>query len=511
MSNTYINALVVDKANLNLNPVVRKSLQTFYQRNLYIDSVKDNPKHSILETTEDACIFKAADSNFDFLILTWEGNMFDIYRYHHECIAAIDAIDKETDGNWLVAGHVMDHEQNRLLHNDPRSAEWKNSFWLFPITALINLKKWKELGQPKWGSGGMNVMAKEGIPSPECIHDNYTPLTLYPGDREFLTNVKQGWNFIDASLRANIPVKNLPASVRKVQNYLYPENNPKLFNDFWTSLYSMPKLTDQYKKVLDSLLPSKHNRRIKENSWQCFIKNTEHYNPAEYYGVMMNKLTIETPPDGLLTEVDWNTIDTIMLPSSGFKDFISSMGTSGAKKPVDIIHFDIISQCIEIKKRTIEEWDGKRSTFESTILNIAKSYNAERPLDVFHMHSMKSLIEAYDHILQFFKDEQDLEQCWLQFKTFNHSYIEADMLVNPHNALKLIKGKRVYLCLSDIAGWRNNLMSYGYRTLRNDIINCIQHIKNKGITGVVDYKDPATDLQLWQDFDSAIEYLKKDV
>lgn len=511
MSKTYINALVTDKGNLNLNPVVRQSLQTFYQRNLYIDSVKDNPIHSILKTTEDECISEAADSNFDFLILTWEGNLFDIYRYHHESIAAINDIDNETNGNWLVSGHLMDQEQNRLLHNDSNSAAWKNSFWLFPITALININKWKELGRPKWGSEGLTINVKQGIPSTECVHDNYTPLTLSPGDSEFLTKVKKGWNFVDASLRANIPVKNLPNNVRAVQNYLYPENDPKLFNDFWTSLYNMPKLTDQYKKVLDSLLPSKHNRRIKDNSWQCFIKNTEHYNPAGYYGVMMDKLAIDTPPNGLMLEIDWNTIDTIMLPSSGFKDFISSMGIGGAKKPIHIIHFDIIGECVQIKKRTIEEWDGKRSTFVPTLINIATQFNKDDPNGVFHMHSMKDLIEAYDHILQFFADEQDLEQSWLKFKTFNHSYIEADMLVNPHNTLKLIKGKGVYLCLSDIAGWRNNLMSYGYRILRNDIINCIQHIRNKGITGIVDYKDPATDLQLWQEFDAAITYLKQDI
>ena len=34
---------------------------------------------------------------------------------------------------------------------------------------------------------------------------------------------------------------------------------------------------------------------------------------------------------------------------------------------------------------------------------------------------------------------------------------------------KLIKGKLIYLCLSDIASWRGNILSYGYKNLRKDI------------------------------------------
>jgi hypothetical protein len=491
MRKTYVNALVSDKGNLNIDPIVRRSLLTFYKRNLYIDNVKDNPIDSIIESTENECLIKAANSNFDFLIMTWEGNIFDIHRYHRECIESIDAIDSETNGQWLVTGHLMDQEQNRLFHNDPNSSNWVNSFWLFPITAIINIKKWVELGMPNWGQEDGMINVKKAIPSKECVHDNYTPLLLNAGIGESVTKVKKGWSIINASLQANLPIRNLPTNIRNVQNYLYPENDITMFNNFWTSLYNMPKLNGQYKKVMETLLISKYPRRIKDSAWQYFIKNTEDYTPGEGF-----------------KEVDWTNINTVILPSSGFKDFIISMGVKGPRKKIDTIHFDIISECVDIRKSIIQEWDGKRSSFEPLLLSIGKRYR-NNPIDIYHMHSMENLEEAYDHMLLYFKDEQDLEEQWIKYKSFDHSYIETDMLSDPYNAVKLIKNNNIYICLSDIAGWRNNIMGYGYVNLRNSIINCLLIIKNKKLDGVLDYKDPGTDLQFWQSFDEAINYLEQ--
>lgn len=492
MPKTYINALVYDKGSLGIEPGVRKSLRTFYQRNLYMDNVYDgNPIDFIIEETEDQCLNKAAEKNFDYLILTWEGNIFDIYRYHTVCVDYINSLGDD----WLVAGHIMDQYQNRLLYNDPKAEEWKHSFWLFPITAIVNIKKWKELDRPNWGGQDGKQTVRESIPSVECVHDNYTPLNLQAGNNNITVNTKKGWSIIDSSMANNIPVFNLNNDIRSCQNYLYPENNVEKYNKFWTSVQSIPKLTDQYKKVLDNILPGKNPSRIKKETWQCFIKNTENYFPEE----ANNDISI-----------NYNFIETIALPSSGFKDFILSMSTRSSRTNVDIIHFDIIKECVEIKRKIIEQWDGSRDTFSETILKIGSEYR-QNPVHTFHMHSMKNVIEAYDHMLPYFHNEEDLKECWQQFKTFNHIYIEADLLDDPWPVIKLIKNKNLYVCLSDIAGWRNNIIAYGYQNLRADIVNCLTKIKSKGIDGYVDYKDPSTDLQLWQTFDESLNYLNEDI
>jgi hypothetical protein len=199
-----------------------------------------------------------------------------------------------------------------------------------------------------------------------------------------------------------------------------------------------------------------------------------------------------------------------MLPSSGFKDFIVSMGKNGPRKDFEVIHFDIIPQCVEMKRRFIELWDGQRSTFSSIAATIGSKYK-QNPMDAYHMHAMKSFEEAYDHMLAFFHSEQDLAEQWQQFKSFSHKYIEADMLTDPYDAVKLITKSDIYICLSDIAGWRNNIMSYGYKNLRMDLARCIKNLQSKGINGFVDYKDPGTDLQLWQPFNVALTHLNTDL
>ena len=492
MNKTFANALVKDKGNMGIDTAVRDSLLTFYQRNMYIDSRPGNPMQAIMEDTEDQCLEKASHHGFDYLILTWEGNIIDIYRYHHACFKAVEDLDEKTNGEWLVSGHIMNQYENRAMFDDPQKDDWKNSFWLYPITAVVNIKKWEELGRPSWGNDDVNKDIIEVIASEECVHDNYTPLQLSAGAETVTTKVKKGWNIINASLTNGLPIHNVSNDIRATQTYLYPEVSIERYNSFWQALHLMPKLTDQYKRVLENLLHSKYPRRINDRTWQCFIKNTEDYQPRDVYS----------------GSVDWTDVDTIILPSSGFKDFIVSMGKTALRKKVDVIHFDIIGQCVLIRKEVIERWDGTRSNFTEVLGSIAQRFK-EQGKDCFHMNAMTELAEAYDTMLPHFHDEEDLRKCWLEFKTFNHSYIEADMLDDPFGVIKLVKGKNVYICLSDIAGWRNNIIGYGYQTLRKNIITCISKFKGRNITGYVDYKDPGTDLQLWQHFDIALEFLNK--
>jgi len=488
MRKTFTNTLVMDKDHIGIDETVRKSLRTFYQRNLYMNILPGNPIDGIIETTEDACIRSVSEKNIDFAILTWEGNICDIHRYHQECIDFINDLDKKTNGEWLVAGHIMDQHQNRILYKDANADQWKDSFWLYPITAIVNVKKWQELDMPSWGNDSNKESITKIIPSTQCIHDTYTPLEIINASGIVETKVRKGWNIIDASMKAGIPVYNISEGIRSAQTYLYPEVNPEKFNNFWQAIQLMPKLNDQYKKVLDRIISSKFPRRINDQTWQCFIQNTEDYLPF------------------VPEQVNWDVVDTVIVPSSGFKDFIVSMHQAGPRKDVHVIHFDIINHCVDIRRQIIERWDGSRSHFVEVLQTIADEWKA-KGRDCFHMNSMKELGDAYKDMLPFFKDEQDIQDCWQRFKNFKHDYIEADMLEDPYNALKLVTGKNVYICLSDIAGWRNNIIGYGYKNLRNNISTCIKALSKK-VNGFVDYKDPGTDLQMWQSFEYAIKFLE---
>jgi hypothetical protein len=500
MNNTRIsNALIYDKSNIGLNEDIRQSLKIFHKRNIYIDIVKLPSLVTIAETEDDA-IKETAEShnNYDYLILTWEGTIPNIYYYHEACIKHVNDLNEKTNGNWLVSGQIMDQCENRKMFNDPEADKWKGSFYLFPITAIVNLKKWRELDCPDWGQQQLtpieHIVPNRGT---ENIHDNYTPLVINPNTTLSNTPVKKGWNIIDVSLKNNMSVYNLSNEIRQSQTYMYPENNPKMFNDFWHSLYMMPKLSDQYLKVLQTVMPAKTPIRIDTVTWGCFIRNTEDYIVERFTDVFYNNM---------------GAVDTLMLPCSGFKDVIIY-----SKKPKDVaikqvVHFDIIKGCVDIRKQIVEEWDGTRSHFTILLDSIKLHYQEKfKHPNCFHMSSMNTFDDAYLDILKNFNSEEELERTWLEFKKLKHVFIHADILAEPWMVTKQIKDSNVYLCLSDIAGWRSNVIAYGYKTLRNQLGSVAKHLQKNNCQGIVDYKDPGTDLQLLQEFNEFLTHLATDV
>lgn len=486
-------ALVYDKNDLGIDEEIRKNLKVFYKRNLFIDHLKGNPPSAIIEDSADNCITNAAKQNYDFLILTWEGNVFNIYDFHLSVIDYIRNLEEKSQGNWLVAGHIIDQHKNRLLYQPKEAHHYIGSFFLFPITAIVNLKKWKEIGSPRWGATSENQKVIKPIPSEISIHDGYTPIELSASNIIVETKVKSGWNIINESLKNNINVYNLDNSIRKTQNYLYPENNVKLYNDFWSNLLDLPKLNDSYEKVFKFIVSCKSSNRIDKNNWSYFLRNTEEYFP---------RLKSNDLPDSL-------TIECIMSPCSGFKDFIISRSILD-NFPI-IIHYDILSPCVDIKKKIIQEWDGSRKGLEVLLTDI-KNYYCKRDKDnCFHMNAMKSLSETYDELSPFFADEKEIQSSWKKFQNLKHFYFHLDILNdiddNKSSLVKIIEDKSVYFCLSDVSGWRMNLLGYRVTNLRSEMIYAVKSlIKNQDMS-IIDYKDPATDLHYLHTVNDAIKTL----
>lgn len=490
------NVLITDKGHIGIDEDVRQSLKVFYSRAIFMDPVKIGTLVTMVDS-EDLALEKNAkhSNNYDYVILTWEGNIPNIYTYHTACMKHVAELDKKTNGEWLVTGHIMDQYENRIMYEDPSAEKWKDSYFLFPITAIVNLKKYRELGMPKWGQPSSQEEHVVAVRSKDNVHDNYTPLSLNSGNETITGPVKKGWNIINASLANNLPIYNLNVDIRNSQTYLYPENDPKVFNKFWQTVHSMPKLPDNYNKVLHNILQEKV---MVPKKWACFIKNTE-----ELYARHCEKYFYESLRD----------VDTLILPCAGFKDFFVA-----SKKPKDsipikeVVHFDIFEQCVDIRQRIIENWDGKRATLPDILTEIrtdyAKRYGGH---ECFHMHSMKTFDDVYVEILKYFDSEEQVEQEWQAFQKLKHTYITCDILAEPFKVTKNLKHRYAYLCMSDIAGWRVNLISFGYRLLREQLGNVLVSLQHNKTNGVVDFKDPATDHQDLQDFNYCLKFLKEPV
>ena len=161
------------------------------------------------------------------------------------------------------------------------------------------------------------------------------------------------------------------------------------------------------------------------------------------------------------------------------------------------------------KRDIINEWDGKKETFEPLMIDIGERYKGKgTKLDAFHMNDMSSLMQAYRKILEYFNNEQHLVDSWKVFQSKQHSYLETDLLDNPHELSKLVKHGDVYLWLSDIAGWRSNILGYGFKNLKLKLADIIKCLQDKNLNGYVDVKDPASDLQLFYKLATARQYFE---
>lgn len=495
---TVTHCIILDKNNLDISNDVRNSLGVFYKRNIYIDCLPGNPKRSIISDNVMSCIKEADKQNFSFVILTWEGNMFSIFDFHREALTFIKDLDEKTEGNWLVAGHIMDQYKNRLLYSDIGAARgYENSFWLFPITAVLNLKKWREIGKPDWGKDEVNQIISKPIPSHICIHDNYTPIELFPSTETALVEkLKYGWRIIDSALSNNMSVYNLNDKIRESQNYLYPEVDPKRYDSFWRGVFSLPKFTKQYENVFHSVISSKYPDRTIKNTWGFFIRNTEEFIPT----LKSNELT------------NIENFSVLVTPCSGFKDFILTSSSIGFKNPKKVIHYDILEECVKIKKDTIKNWDGTRTGFVKMFSSLEDHYVSKGKHNPFHMNSLKTYDEAYLELLGFFENEEHLKTCWENFKKLDHDYILIDMLDTNEiwRINQLILDEPTYLCLSDIALWRSNIIGYGFDNLTNSLENVVISLSKKTSNLVVDYKDPKSDLQYLHTAKDCLETFKNE-
>lgn len=489
-------ALVYDKNDLGIDEEIRKNLKVFYKRNLFIDHIKDNPPSAIIEDSPTGCIISASKQGFDFLIITWEGNIFDIYEFHLNCLNYI--IELENQDDWVVAGHIIDQHRNRLLYNKKEAEQFKNSFYLFPITAIVNIKRWEQIGRPHWGDNSYQKTIIKAIPSSESIHDGYTPLQLCSSKEEVSTKVKKGWQIINESLKNDFKVYNLNDSIRRSQNYLYPENDASRYNKFWKHLLDLPKFNDAYEKVFNFVIPSKSPKRIRNNNWSYFLRNTEEYWPLSR--------SINLP---IASE-----IDCLIVPCSGFKDFITSQSILKVNNKITIIHYDILKPCIDIRKKIINEWDGCRKTLPILLESIKQSYVTSGRENPFHMNAMKSLDDVYNELEPFFDSESSLMNKWMEFQNFEHYYFHLDILneIDDHisELSEITKEKNVYFCLSDVAAWRMNLLGYRVKNLRLEMLHSITSLVIKKQNSIIDYKDPATDLQHIHTFDDALNTLSSD-
>lgn len=136
--------------------------------------------------------------------------------------AFFDAVLTMIKKDFFIAGHVLDRSEAYYeLHHQ---------------CYIINLEKYKKLGQPVVGEQELGSKHIQYIPerSTDSIHDDYTPLTVTHGNytREEYQHKCHGWNILSIAFDNKETVLIFNETVRNNKKHFYPES-PK---DFYKNL-----------------------------------------------------------------------------------------------------------------------------------------------------------------------------------------------------------------------------------------------------------------------------------
>lgn len=160
----------------------------------------------------------------DWCAVIWAGSVLsaDFTRAVRETIESADA-------DVFMFAHLMDRK--------------KRGYGIHEQFILINRTKWRGIGSPAFRRQEQNETDLM-IPnrSVENIHDDYTPLWLKPS-AQFgkLTPKITGWNVIDLALRSGFSILNVPQTIRREKEFLYPEKNSEVFRPGFANLVADKK------------------------------------------------------------------------------------------------------------------------------------------------------------------------------------------------------------------------------------------------------------------------------
>lgn len=422
--------------------------------------------------------------DLDYLIISWFGVYCqDFWEWHNQCIQYINELN---DNRWVLAGQLIDKQKQKNDNN------FAGQFYPYPITAIINLKEWRQIGCPKWHDSEMGLF-REGVPSEECLHDNYTPLKISPGEKNIaLNNVQPGNAFISKILESGIPVYNIPVKVRKTVIHTYPENDPDNWSHTMQSYMNLPVLLDnKHYEFMRHALQYRNLKHAPDHSKGVFfLYNTEEVFPKGFKDQCIEAL---------------QTVDTILTPCSMFKAFILGKYSPNIK---NYVHFDIFDRNVLWKEIITNKWNGE---YDNLVEVLSELPNNEE--FGFWSRIEDNVIEKqYKILLDHFGTKENLKLEWHKYKSKNHAYVKSNMLFNDKNIINAVDdfdADVIYTAIGDIPGYMINGLNYGIHNITMLTIKHLKRLKNKRAEVFVDVKVPVSDWQIFDNYNNVEQALLK--
>lgn len=207
-------------------------------------TLKSNPKKIVfcivdnIDNYPSQWIRELVKNSIDFEIGTIAGKGFDVFvgfneddllqasseNYNYAVVSTcgtvwadrldfFDLLESVCYDEIFIEGHILDKKEAYYeLHSQ---------------CYILNLKKYRQLGCPMIGKESLCESHIQTIPirSQENVHDDYTPLNIFPGtiSQEYQHKC-HGWNIISLGLSRGFSISAFRKELRYSKKYLYPDN-----------------------------------------------------------------------------------------------------------------------------------------------------------------------------------------------------------------------------------------------------------------------------------------------
>lgn len=420
-----------------LSPQVKKSFRHYYERRIERKSAQEQSFFS----TADQAISVAYSQGYKYCLINWEGLLIKNQpEYYVYVLKHIESLNNE--GDWLVSGQIIDDVSSVNFWNAGKVADEESKwYFIWPITCIVNLETWNRLGQPPMGEPARaNIKSLPKVNrSDENIHDNYTPLWIEKSSETHQTSniveLRHGWNILKVSLENNLKVRNITSDMRVETEYTYPENNIEVYNRTVEFVQTANSSNINF-NLLYSL--TEMASKMMNTAFNAF--NSEGLRPAASFERY---------------EENYASIDTVVYPTQGFKDFIYTFSNvCKHQHPVNIVHYDLTMEAVKQRKQFIDNWDMTLEYMtNNNLVNFGQNYQ-----------------EFWNELLSYFDSYEHMCEQWQKYKNCNHYYVSQNLMYETSEGkikrmLNKIGSRRILFMYSDIFPWETNLLVRGVDNL----------------------------------------------
>lgn len=411
----------------------RESLRVFYWR---VPQVSDDPKPMLWDENIDRLIRAGADRpELEWLAVFAVGTVFpDQNRITTLIAQAIENVREKV----LVMGQLIDKA--------PRFCGIHEQLF------LVNLKTYRELGMPSFGGYEKHVRRFPNYIAGESFHDGYTPKEVRPApgesERETWTC---GWGFVEASLRAGLPIFNLPERLREEKIYAYPDDNLERLNRNLERLYAMEDMPNAtQRKVLGYLV----NKRLGYNP----IIRGSGVNLVDRENSVFLFNTEKILPDVVWTRENGRPLDQFIGPCSGFLD-LATLEAYGFHPGTKLVLFDVNGDSIAFKERMRREFDGDLNGLPAYFDSLIRQAES-------HRYWLGDPSIGVNRLLEIFGTRERFAEAWRAYRELSVEFVRLNLLSSPEEIFRRVsRDGRSLIAISDIFTGQNEL-TYGISKMR---------------------------------------------